>query len=91
MSAVPAGAAIDQAAKGWLVEDIVTSFDAKLQPLFMLATLTMEASGRVPPGALPMQIDLAHVIAAIESEWEAFMHALPEAVDRDFEGARGTR
>ncbi len=72
----PAGAAIDQHRNGWSMHEIVGSYEMRLTPLFMLATLTMEAHGTVVPTALPMQLELAHVLSDLQYETEAFLEVV---------------
>lgn len=68
----PAGAATSQYANEWGASEMVGSFESKLTPLFLLATLTVEAESHVVPSALPMCLELAYVISDLEAEWEPF-------------------
>ena len=57
-------------------QDLLASFSYKLGALRALATLTMEAQGKVVPAALPMELHIAYYVEDLVFEFERLRNEL---------------
>lgn len=75
---------------GERIEQLAGTLQDKLQPLFMLASLTLEAYGNVVDSALPMKLELAEYVLDLKHEFGLIhgdllleAHQIQEQASRD--------